>query len=403
MSKPIYLFLIIFLCACSNNSVTAADNGNPGNDTATTNDNAKTDSSDNSVGNDTGVDIEKADSDNASQNETAPDLDGVDRYEYLFAPAKKEEISAVEADWDKRNPGTEGFKIEKKIQESAYSIYIVSHIVDGYRHYGAVQIPAGASAQNPLPVLVNFHGGIDGFNVTDLLNTFLQYTKDPEFSMKFVTIMPCFRSETLNAGDAGTFKSEGPASELDRDADDVIGLIEAVGANMPEADIKNTALFAISRGSSVAMHVALRARNIKGIVELYGSTDYLLDSLKQSVKNAAAGSAIDNAITGRVMRAVITPLDQAAITLEEGRRRLVEYSSVYFAYRFPRLQIHHGEKDADVPFEHATRLKAVLSQPENANVDWAFYSYTDGIHSMDSIPDSAPRVMQFLKEVLSLP
>ena len=211
----------------------------------------------------------------------------------LFAPVDESELAEVRADWAARDLSPAAGTVEL---EEAYSlggtpttIRIVSHLVDGARHYGAIVAPRGAGAER-LPILVFAHGGDTGVSVENTL--FIPTFILGELRDDFVYVIPSFRDEPLEYGDR-IWRSEGPASPWDRDVDDALSLVNLAMETTPEANSDRYFVVGFSRGGGVAMLMGARDPRIEGIITFFGPTDFRDDWARDIARLLVTGLTVD--------------------------------------------------------------------------------------------------------------
>lgn len=347
---------------------------------------------------------------------TEPDgrvVAGVD-LDVLFAPATQAEIDAVLADWAGRSPVADGVQTEASVSDTLagtpVEIRIVSHLVDGNRHYSAIVIPDGASPAT-LPVLMYLHGGDGGFSIADLE---LIADRAPSIVDDFVWAAPAFRSEPLRFG-AQTFTSEGTPSPWDRDVDDALALLDLVADETPAADPARVGLLGLSRGAGVALLMAEREPSIDLVVEFFGPTDFFGEFVQEVVEEALLGTLRDLPGLEFLNGEYIVPLREGETGIPAVRTQLVRRSAVLFADRLPDLQVHHGALDPTVEVTQAASLiatmqalgrgSAALCPPEaesgvGASPLFEACIYETGSHSPLTMPGSIPRSQAFLERLV---
>ncbi|MBU0754877.1 MAG: hypothetical protein KJ645_07035, partial [Planctomycetes bacterium] len=195
----------------------------------------------------------------------------------LFAPPDASELAAVEADWASRNTTVSGWTIEDYGTDShGFFVQVVSHLVDGYRHYGLIRYPADYYPSGSFPVLLFNHGGLDGASMDDLHNFDNSFLPGTVMEDNFFYVLASYRGETLDAGIFGTYVSEGDQSVMDHDVDDVIALLNGVLANVSDADGSRVVAYGQSRGGCVYLLLGVRDSRIQLLTELYGPTSWML-------------------------------------------------------------------------------------------------------------------------------
>lgn len=351
---------------------------------------------------------------------TGPDdprvIAGVD-LDVLFAPPTSAEITAVLTDWQGRLPQVSGFQIDSMIESTLLGVDIqvgvVSHVVDGNRHYAAYVIPFGDNAEpGPLPIVMYLHGGDEGFGIGDVL-TIAQFA--PELAGKVVWIAPSFRSEDVRF-EGLTFTSEGEPSPWDRDVDDAMSLLSVAEATIPSADPGRVSLLGLSRGGGVALLMGIRDSRVDQIVEFFGPTDFFGEYVQDVVADALRENVRDLPGLEFLHAEYVRPLQQGTVTMAEARDQLVRRSAVLFAGSLPDLQVHHGELDTVVEVSQAESLIQTMTDlgrgasplcppvgGSTATGSPLFEAclYPNGSHNPLTMDGSIARAVDFLARVLT--
>lgn len=310
----------------------------------------------------------------------------------LFAPPTAAEIAAVEAEWAARRPRAAEVRVER-VEEGAEGArtLVLSHVVDGHRHYGAVRVPGGEPGRR-LPVLVLLHGGSRG-------TTGFQFSRSGEIADGWVQVLPTFRSERLYLRPFRWYRSEGPQSPWDRDVDDALALLEAALEAVPEADGERLALLGRSRGAGVALLMAVREPRVRGVVTYSGPTDFFLPEVRRLGARALQSRVPRLPGAGYLADSVLFALRDGRTTVPRARLELVRRSPVYFAERLPPLLVHHGARDGDVHVAHAARLEQVLAERGAAAAPWAVHRYPEGGHRQHTLRGHRERTEAFLRAI----
>ncbi len=322
--------------------------------------------------------------------------------EALFAAPSAAEIQAIEDEWAARSPAAAAVQVEATSQVTVggfdLSVRVVSHEVDGNRHYGAIIVPDGAMAGS-LPVLVFSHGGDGGINL-DVTLPLLPFAFG-EFQDDFVIAVPSFRSEPFVFEDV-TYTSEGEPSPWDRDVDDALALVEVTLESTPEADPERIAVLGFSRGAGVGLLMAERDPRIDVVVEFFGPSDFFGPFVQEVVRDALLGELRDLPGLAFLDEKFIQPLAREELTIAEVRLELVRRSAVFFAERLPQLQVHHGTDDAVVPVGEAEQLIAVMQGLGRGEPDFEFFIYEGGGHDPLGLTGSLERTQAFLERAFDL-
>ncbi len=325
-----------------------------------------------------------------------PELDA------LFAPATPAEIAQVEAEWAGRDPSADGVQVLNELPfllgPETGTVKIVSHLVDGFTHYGAVITPPGA-APGSLPVLVYAHGGDQGVSLTEI--QLLATVLGPE-ATQMVFVVPSFRSERITFGNL-SYLSGGTPSPWDRDVDDALALVDVALGITPEADPSRVGVVGFSRGAGVALLMAARDPGIDAVVEFFGPTDFLSDWVRGIVRDALLG--VSAGLPGFVPlnQQFIQPFDRGDISVAQFRLELIRRSAVLWADRLPDVQIHHGQQDDVVPVSQGQALITALLADGRTAPDFEYFIYPDGRHDPFTLEGAVSRTEIFLGRSLDFP
>ncbi len=336
----------------------------------------------------------------ASANVTGHAVTVEDSLDVLFAPPDEAEISAVRADWATRNVSAAGESIEL---EEAFSLggipttlRVISHQVDGMRHYGAVIVPDGADAES-LPILVFAHGGDNGVSVEEtmlILTIALGEMRDG-----FAYVIPSFRDEPLEFG-GRAWTSDGPASPWDRDVDDALALVNVTMETIPETISDRYFVVGASRGGGVAMLMGIRDARIAGVITFFGPTDFQNEWARDIATLLVSGVTVDLPGVEYLRTAYIVPWWAGDVTLQDARLALIRRSPVLFVEDMPPLQIHHGDMDGVVSVSQAESMIRAMREIGRGAPEFEAYIYPGGTHDITSIPEAIPHGLEFLRNLL---
>jgi fermentation-respiration switch protein FrsA (DUF1100 family) len=320
----------------------------------------------------------------------------------VFAPPSRAELEAVEASWSGRDMSAKEVVEEEAfaltLGEAPATLRVVSHVVGGERHYGAIVAPDGATPGS-LPVLVL----VDGCCRPRQVNLVLGYATLAlgDLADRFVFVIPAFRGEVL------TYRSKLYWAEdksdtkwqYSGDVDDALALLNVALETTPAADPERIGIFGASRGGFVALAMAERDPRVDLVVEHVGWTT-LLDPLTQAeVEGALATGQEPPSFTSLVALDIIRPLVEGRSTVTEVRQELLLHSPLFFAGRLPLLQLHHGTSDTIVPVGQAEALIEALERSGRAVPDFEAYLYEGAGHLLGS-SDLDNRTRAFLSRLL---
>ncbi len=320
-------------------------------------------------------------------------VEGVD-LDLLFADPAPAEIAAVSAEWEARSLGASDVVVEKDtivvVGALDLRVRILSHTVDGFRHYGAVLNAAGLTG--PARVIVYSHGGDSGVSIEEVV---YQFPLVGASAAELVWVVPSFRSEALSfAGESWT--SEGAASPWDYDVDDGLSLLDVAIQVEPAADPDEVVVLGFSRGAGVGLLMGVRDPRIDRIVEFFGPTDFFDEFARGVVEDALRGTLRDLPGLETLNSAHIQPLRLGALSMAEARAELIRRSPVLFAERLPDVQIHHGTADAVVAVSQAESLIAALEGLGRGQPGFQSFLYSGGGHNPLTLPGSIQRSVDFL-------
>ncbi|MYA33249.1 MAG: hypothetical protein F4164_08075 [Gemmatimonadales bacterium] len=317
----------------------------------------------------------------------------------LFAPASAAEVEAVRADWARRDISAAGVAVELTEElafgETAATLRIVSHVVAGARHFGAIIVPDGA-APGTLPLLMFSHGGDGGVSVGAIDIVVLALG---ERSRRFVYAIPSFRSEPLRYGDR-SWVSEGPSSHWDHDVDDALALANVVFETTPEVRPDAIHIVGGSRGAGVALLAGARDERVERIAAFYGPTDFFDDWIRVIAWKTALDGPWDLPGLIHLDSTVVQPLVRGTLSTAGARLELVRRSSVLFAADLPAVQVHHGTADFVVPVSQAESLMRTMAALGRTAPDFEAFIYEGGGHDFLSLAGAIPRAAEFIAEAL---
>lgn len=318
----------------------------------------------------------------------------------LFAEPSTGEINAVTEDWNSRDVSAQGIETNATssliLGNTQATVRIVSHTVNGIRHFGAIIVPDG-KLPGSLPVLIYSHGGDNGENI-DLLLMILPLALS-DILDSFVYVVPSFRSENLRF-DGSVYHSEGEPSPWDYDVDDALALLNVALATTPEANPDRIAILGFSRGAGVGMLMAVRDPRIDLTIDFFGPTDFFGPFIQEVVEEAFRDELRDLPGLDYLNTAFLQPLKNGDLTVADLRMELVRRSPVYFADRISQLQVHHGTLDDIVYVGQAERLIAVMKNLGRTEPEFEYYIYEGGGHNPFSLDGSFDSSRIFLVRLL---
>ena len=352
------------------------------------------------LGSTTGLQTLTVTASSATANVNGHAISVEDSLDVLFAPAEEDELSAVRTDWASRDFSAAGGTVEL---EEAYSmggypttLRVVSHQVEGLRHFGAIIVPDGAGAEG-LPILLFAHGGDDGVSVESTL--FILTVALGEMTDDFVYLVPSFRDEPLRYDDR-SWLSDGPASPWDRDVDDALALVNLAMETIPEAQTDRYFAAGASRGGGVAMLMGIRDERIAGLITFFGPTDFQNEWARDIATLLVSGVTVDLPGVEHLRTTYVVPWWTGDVTLQDARLALIRRSAVLFAEDMPPLQVHHGDMDGVVSVTQAESMIQAMAEIGRGPPEFEAYIYPGGTHDITSMPSAIPRAVVFLRNLL---
>lgn len=321
----------------------------------------------------------------------------------LFAPPTPAELDAVRADWAARPLTVEGFRVEATGTDNlGDTIHVLSHVVDGQRHFGALRFPENYTPGGSHPLYVVCHGGLAGADLDELSGLFATLPGQCVESDAFL-LLPSYRGEDLVTPFAGTFVSGGAPSWADRDVDDTRALLSAALLNYPEIDEARIGAYGISRGAAVALLMSARDGRIRRVVDMFGFTDLSLPSVRTRI-DAIQNQGVPPQGIGRVAwETTVHPWLTGALTMDEARLSWIRRSACYFAGDMTAVQAHHGLADTQVDSSHTAALLDALTQAGLGSPDVEGFFYPGGLHGLSSLPGNGDRVEPYMCALLAGP
>ena len=324
--------------------------------------------------------------------------------EALFADPSENELAAIRNEWAARPIGANEWRIEDTANQGDYRVDVVSHVVDGYRHYGAVRYPRNYDPNERYPVILKNHGGSNGHAIGSV-RSIGNGVRDNCTERAFI-VAATYRGETLRAGQQGlaeAYRAEGPEvdspewrdSIMNGDATDVIHLLSGVLDNISGADADRVGMVGGSRGAGVGYIVAIRDARIRRAALSYGAANHMIQHIyTAAVEYERTRRLVGNPPTQTTLKVSVAPWLAGEISFAEARRNLVMRAPYFFAEDMPEMLLHHGALDQVVRVEHSRQL-AERMEALGRN-DFQYFEYPEGNHSGNSLEGSTERTINFL-------
>jgi dipeptidyl aminopeptidase/acylaminoacyl peptidase len=142
--------------------------------------------------------------------------------------------------------------------------------------------------------------------------------------------------------------------------------------------------------------MAIRAPRIDVVVEFFGPTDFFGPFVQQVAEEVLLGQPPGLPGVDWLDQALLQPLKNGQLTIDDVRPEILRRSPVYFADRLPDVQVHHGTADTTVPVGEGERLIEVMGALGRGPPEFEGYIYPGAGHDPLSMPLSIPRAVAFL-------
>ncbi len=325
----------------------------------------------------------------------------------LFQKPSEDEIKKVRSDWNKRDLSVKNVKIEfqkdKELSGRKYTVQIISHTVQGHKHFGAVLIPKGAKPGKS-PIVLELHGVNSSYSPFNV-----RKAKTPKIlgknSLNAIIAIPAFRGNTLILDDQ-KYVSEGSATDAwDGATDDALAFLNVVADKVSEADKTRISAFGKSRGGTVALLAGVRDKRVGSVIAWAGPSGWFSNmgtfgwSLQQQVQwglwekwkpGRGWGSSsqfIDWFLTN--------PIQKQTPSLKKVRHQILASSPLYFLENLPVAQLHYGVNDGSVPIINALEIKKALEARDKSAPDFTLFMHKDAGHDQPY-----PRAFKLSREFL---
>lgn len=272
-----------------------------------------------------------------------------------------------------RTYGEGEFKVEQTLQVTqAFTRSLISYTSDGLTVYGMMNTPKGPG---PFPVVLVLHGYVNP-RAYRTPYTYTQRYADTLARQGFLVIHPDYRAHGRSEG----FETTGNYFRVGY-AIDVLNLIEFV-KRMPNAKPNAIGLFGHSMGGGIAQRVlVVNTKDVKAAV-LYGAmnADEILN-VKQITTVFRPGAHTQEQDVPAELWGQISPVG-------------------YLGDIAAAVQIHHGQKDNQVPPDWSRNLNARLGEL-GKRVE--LFEYPGQGHSLQgrSLTTMMDRVVVFFRETLT--
>lgn len=292
---------------------------------------------------------------------------GTSAADLLRAPSQ-EEIANVYNEWKHKDFTAQQLHTEfEERKPNGDSIKVISHLINGRKHYGLLRIPAGLDVKNA-PILLALNGGGSDIDVLDseFITRIAPYSCR-EVLDRYLVIAPSFRGDVVR-GNGFCFRSEGYTGDVWAGAaEDAAYFLEAVNTLYKRDDSMVLAV-GISRGATVAMILGGLTNKIDRIVAISTHTNFFNDK-----------SFYQERVSSDYPAVFFTP----AASPDEIRKRMLVSSPFYFAEHLPYFEIHQGTEDPLTTVQHTKLLEQRLQEINRSDSTYRIYYYEGKGHGFD--------------------
>lgn len=276
--------------------------------------------------------------------------------EMLLSKPTLDEVAAVLNEWKQKDFSPERIQVEySEIHANGDSLKVISHLVNGKKHYGLIRLPKGINVKEA-PLLLGLYGGgtdVDVLKTDDIFR--LSTTRCRQLLNNYISIMPSFRGNILR-GEKFCFRSEGYAGDAWLGAaEDAVAMLEVVKSMYNNTGNNNVLAKGVSRGATVALIVGALTDKLDYIIANSTHSNFLD---QQTLQLEIVGSAYS--------KAFYTPKATPAII----RNRVLASSPYFFVKYLPPFELHQNSEDHKTTIRHAAlmiqQLKA-LGRSENTH------------------------------------
>ncbi|WP_420318210.1 hypothetical protein [Ekhidna sp.] len=284
----------------------------------------------------------------------------------LLKEPTEDEIKTIMREWEMKDFKPKDVQVvSNTVLGNGDSIKVISHLINGQKHYGAIRIPNNIDVQNA-PILLELEGGGTGMDVSEIST--LTRGKCEEIRTRFISILPSYRGCVLRGKDI-CYRSGGYYGDAWLGpAEDAVAFLEAVKSMYNKSDSTRVLAHGVSRGATVSLIIG----------GLTNKLDYIIATSTHT--NFADQYVFENERVGNsYSRAFFTP----AASKQQIRKKIITSSSLYFAENLPPFELHQGTDDELNTVRHAIALKNELQRLERDSSTYKIYLHEGKGHGYD--------------------
>jgi len=252
----------------------------------------------------------------------------------------------------------------------AQQVDIVRYTYNGDELLGAIVYPQNyspADVSASYPVSYFTHGGTEGLDWTGDIEGF--YADQPTSMIRdqYFLIAPVYSGEPLTIAGQGTQMSGGSRTLDGAEAAQSIALMNVAINEIPQIDDSRVLAYGTSRGGRVALTIAAQDARVDAVVDVMGPTTNFGPHL-----DAADSPGVTGILSG-------------ALTAEQDRQLRLGRSPLFFADRFPVVQVHHGLWDQKVPPINSALLQQEMESLGRTAPEFTAFFYPGVAHNGHSM------------------
>lgn len=299
--------------------------------------------------------------------------------EALFREPSSEELEEIREEWKEKDFSPKDVQVVYRAQlENGDSINVISHLVNGSIHYGAIRIPYGLPVETA-PILLVLEGGGTGIDLSHLNK--LTRGRCREQADQFISILPSYRGCIIR-GEDFCFRSEGYYGDpWLGPAEDATSFLNAVKHLYQKGDDTRVLANGLSRGATVALIIGSLTEALDYIIATSSHTKFLDEHV---ISKEKVGQSYPMAF--------YTPSASPEII----RKRLIASSPCFFAESLPPFDLHQGGLDQQTTIWHSDQLrKSLIASSRDPNT-YHIYMYEDQGHGFDDEQTVCESFSEFL-------
>lgn len=311
------------------------------------------------------------------------------------------EINNLMQEWQSRDTAVYNWQLVLDTIMPPSRVIVASHEIEGFTHYGLIRMPADSNLTScAIPTLLYLHGSLNGLTLQKV-NNLENHLPAALLRDSLIIVAPSFRSEPLLITPQHIYTSQGPSTEMDKDADDALIFLNGAIAHYSQIDTTRITAIGFSRGGNVAYKCGIRSNRIKAMNICFAATNFFDTLLIQDAITATnTSSSPQFTVNNITVNTAMAPYCAGLQTAAESRKRILSWSPAYFAVHLPRINVYHGSLDPFIPISQPHFMQAMMNANNPFNNQMQFFEYPNGAHSLSSISGFANHAANLIREVI---